>query len=121
MSAISLQQDSEYKNKAKYGTEWVALKVLSLGGKWAYGVGIIRDKAGEEKVRIVKGKLTTSLKKNLAEAVTIDLAQDPSPISQVQKMNFKRHQEFTVMTALIAEMFKTLAAREAAKETPPEE
>ena len=91
----------------KYASTWEKLRVRSLGGKWAYGVGIIKDSNGTKKVRIVKGKLTHPFPKG-PEWKEIDLTADANPISQVQKMNFKRPEEFTQLSATVKDLFEEL-------------
>ncbi|NHI91034.1 MAG: hypothetical protein EAX96_00940 [Candidatus Lokiarchaeota archaeon] len=102
-----MSEEKESKPKKEYGTTWDKLKILSLGGKWAFGVGIIKEKSGDRKIRMVKGKLTNPLKKS-GEWKEIDLTQDPNPISQVQKMNFKRREEYKAMIDTLDEMFNVL-------------
>ncbi len=103
--------EEEKEGKKDYSTSWDKIKVLSLGGKWAYGVGIIKEKGGAKKIRIVKGKLTNPLKKS-EEWKDIDLKEDPNPIKQVQKMNFKRRTEFKAMIKTLDEMFDELEKSE---------
>ncbi len=93
--------------KKDYSTKWVKMKVLSLGGKWGYAVGIVKDFQNIQKVRIVKGKLSQPFPKS-PEWKEVDLSISPEPISQVQKMNFKRLDEFTSMLQIVTDMFKTL-------------
>ena len=57
--------------KKDYSSKWVKLKVLPLGGLWAYGVGVIKDAMGDYKVRIVKGKMKKPMKKS-SEAKEVD-------------------------------------------------
>ncbi|MHA1765012.1 MAG: hypothetical protein ACTSVK_02010 [Promethearchaeota archaeon] len=102
-----MSEEEKSKEKKDYSTDWDKIKVLSLGGKWAYGVGIIKEKSGAKKIRIVKGKLTNPLKKS-KEWKEIDLKADPKPIVQVQKMNFKRREEFKAMIDILDEMFDEL-------------
>ncbi|MFX1293502.1 MAG: hypothetical protein ACFFD2_01395 [Promethearchaeota archaeon] len=93
--------------KKNYSTTWEKIKVLSLGGKWAYAVGIIKDNNGIRKVRITKGKLAHPFPKS-PDWKEINLKEDVNPISQVQKMNFKSLVEFTATTEIVKEMFQEL-------------
>lgn len=104
---IKMSEEKNEAPKKDYGTSWDKLKILSLGGKWAFGVGIIKEKTGERKIRIVKGKLTNPFKKD-PNWKEMDLSQDPTPISQVQRMNFKRRDEFKTMIDVLDEMFDEL-------------
>ncbi|MBU0493023.1 MAG: hypothetical protein KKA73_14295 [Chloroflexi bacterium] len=87
-------------------TTWRTLQVLSLGGKWAFVIGIIDDGQGL-KVRVAKGKMRDSYE------------MGECPISQVQKFNLKT-KDWEKLRPAIEKALADLAALEApAEEAEP--
>lgn len=81
----------ETNGKKEYGTTWLTATIIPLGGAWAFAVGIVRDSAGVEKLRIAKGKVN-------ADA---DLDAGDAPVTQVQKFNIKKRDEWEKIKAAV--------------------
>ena len=60
-----------------------------------------------EEYCFVQPKLSQPFPKN-SDWKEVNLNDSPDPISQVQKMNFKRLDEFTCMVQVVKDMFKIL-------------
>ena len=76
------------KGESEFGTKWVeGPKLVSIGGRWYEGVGIVQDKRQELKVRIFKGEQKEGR---------------PLP-SQTQRLNVKKFSEWEALTPLVKE------------------
>ncbi len=73
----------------QFGSHWVQWEIIPLGGMWAVVVGIIEDdNSHERKIRIAKGKIKGSVKRDLGVLKVIP-NDEKDPITQVNRLNIK--------------------------------
>jgi len=90
-----------------YGTTWETCHLITLGGNWAFAVGIVEDSRGTKKVRIAKGRLKENDREEPGDC----------PISQVNKLNLKV-KDWARVRALIDDAIKELVEIEGEEVDP---
>jgi hypothetical protein len=94
----------------KYSKERLeAPQLISLGGKWAYSVGIVGDVGGERSVRVAKGVLKgTYYRDKQSGNMVLKPDDEMHPISEPNKINIKSMDEWNQLVVLVTQRLKLI-------------
>jgi hypothetical protein len=93
-----------------YGTVWLDKPdLIPIGGKWAYGVGLVQDKKTKTiRLRVVKGKVKGYTRRNEKGELEIHSENPLDPISQPNRLNIKSFEEWKILTPLVEKWARKL-------------
>ena len=94
--------------KKKYDSEFEGLSFYYIGGLWGYAIIRLKDANGVRKIRLAKCKKKKEFPKtDKFEWWNIDPVH-VKDLSQVNKINFKRKEEFEAVYSKVLEEFEKI-------------